>query len=229
MRYARLKSGNIKYWEEILTNTTDVYFNLLVFFNWATTKTIIELLPIASELINRLSQTDYTTLINDMSPITYITKFSKKQQTEIEEVLEYGNSSEEVKYILSLRFDQTNQDKFIYKNIKKNTGVFQKAEELKFEYLVNNFFLNPQNESLLNEIKELYKSIVIYDDRQYYRYGISEDAKIPLETARLIMTNCKDYPHKISSLAEKICRQYSNEHLKPIGEIALNDKWFENN
>jgi hypothetical protein len=43
------------------------------------------------------------------------------------------------------------------------------------------------------------------------------------------MINCKDYPKLISSMAEKTCRQYSNEHLKPIGEIALEEKWFENN
>lgn len=229
VRYARLKSGNIKYWKEQLIDTSEINFNLLVFFNWATTKTIIELLPIATKLLSKLNQIDYTILIDDMSSVSYITKFSKKQQIEIEKVLESENSIEEVKYILSQRFDQNNKDKFIYKNIKKNTGVFQKAIEMKFEYLVNKFLVNPRDEILLNEIKEMYKSIPFFDERHYFRFRSNGDTKIPLETARLIMSNCKDYPKLISSMSEKMCRQYSNEHLKPIGEIALEDKWFVNN
>ena len=41
------------------------------------------------------------------------------------------------------------------------------------------------------------------------------------------MGDCKNYPKIITILAEKSCRIKANEHLKPVGEVANNEKWFE--
>lgn len=228
VRYARLKSGNLKFWTEQLTNRYEINFKLLVFFNWATTKTIIHLLPVVTNIIDKLNPVDYKNLINDMSKILYVTPFNKQQQQDIETLLESENISDEVKYALSHRFDN-NKEKFIYNNIEKNTGVFLNTVEIKFKYLVNKFLANPKNEELLDEIKKMYQNIYLYDERHYYEYNNNDVIKIPLKIAKTIMSNCKDYPKIISSLAEKTCRQYSNEHLTPIGEIANRVKWFENN
>jgi hypothetical protein len=229
VRYARLKSGNIKYWEQELKSTSNINFILLVFFNWATPKTIMALLPILNELIKSFNQVEYNNFIKDMSNIPSIPKFNKKQQSEIEIALKEGKSSEEIQYILSQRFENSNKEKFIYNNITKNTGVFKKIEEIKFEYLVNKFLINPKEESLLYEIRDMYKNICFYNERHYYGYESNEGSKIPLNIAKIIMENCKDYPKLISSIAEKKCRQYSNENLKPIGEIAKRENWFESN
>ena len=134
---------------------------------------------------------------------------------------------DEIKYILSLRFDDNNSQNFIYNNIKSFTGVLEEAVEIKFQYLINTYLREPTNINILKEIKNLYKNIYQYDERLYYRHRMIEPIKIPFEIAKTIMQDCKDYPRIISSLAEKSCRLYASEHLKPVGEIAKNEKWFE--
>jgi len=41
------------------------------------------------------------------------------------------------------------------------------------------------------------------------------------------MKDCKNLPSLIASAAERTCRMYANTKLKPIGEIAKTDKWFD--
>jgi len=228
VRYARLKSGNIRYWEIQFANNSQISFTLLVFFNWATAKTVILLLPIIAIIIKNLSQEEFNILIDDMSNIPNSPKFTKRQQLDIEKILEAEDISDEIKYILSHRYQD--EKKFIYNYIKKETGVFQKTVEVKFEFLVKKFLTKTNDEKLLNQIKEMYKNIYSYNERYYYySYDNNEVNRIPLELSKKIMSNCKDYPKIISSLAEKTCRQYANEHQDAIGQIAIEGKWFENN
>jgi hypothetical protein len=56
-----------------------------------------------------------------------------------------------------------------------------------------------------------------------------DNLELTYETSKMIMSNCKDYPKLISSQAEKICRLYANENLKPIGDTASLEKWFDEN
>lgn len=41
------------------------------------------------------------------------------------------------------------------------------------------------------------------------------------------MADCKKFPKVIAVLAERSCKINANEQLKPVGEVAEKDKWFE--
>ena len=41
------------------------------------------------------------------------------------------------------------------------------------------------------------------------------------------MEDSKNYPKSIVCEAEQSCRLFANENVKPVGEIANNEKWFE--
>ena len=62
-RFARLESANAKYWHSIFEQENDVKFSLLLFFAWATAKTIIQLLPRVISIIKKLSTYDFNALI----------------------------------------------------------------------------------------------------------------------------------------------------------------------
>ena len=70
-------------------------------------------------------------------------------------------------------------------------------------------------------------SITTHNYRFYYsKHYLDEKKSIPFDIAKIIMEDTKNYPGLIVYLAEKSCRSYANEQIKPVGEIAKNDKWF---
>ena len=136
---------------------------------------------------------------------------------------------DEIKYILSLRFEDLSSQKYLYKNLEKYTGVLANFVEKKFKYLVRTYLEKPTEITILEEIEILYKHISDYDEKYYFRNNSDDSIEIPFEIAQKIMKNRIAYPRIICSFAEKSCRLYANEHLKPIGEIAKVEKWFEGN
>jgi hypothetical protein len=228
VRCARLKSGNIKYWEFLLSNKSDINFTLLVFFTWATPKTIVHLIPTLSKIVKILDAINFTILTRSLNSTVTNSFFNKSQQSYITTEFQKIKNEDEIKYLLSLRFDQNNGVIFIYNNIEDFNGVLANTLEPKFEYLITTFLKVPSDLKILEEIKSIYKKIKHYDVGNYH-YHSSSQVKIPYEIAKMIMLECKNYPKFIAVLAEKSCRLYANSHVKPIGEIAKNEKWFEGN
>jgi len=100
---------------------------------------------------------------------------------------------------------------------------------LKLEFLIKKYLSNTSDESVLTEIQNMYSKINIYDQRlNYYlfRRRIASD-RIPFQIAKRIMADCKKFPKVIAVLAERSCKINANEQLKPVGEVAEKDKWFE--
>lgn len=225
-KYARMKSGQAKYWEKQLSYPTNLHFTLLVFFTWATPKVIVQLMPLLSKKVKSLSLEEFEMLANSLSGILDKTIFDNSQQVFIEREISMKRNQDELKFILSLRFEDANGQKFVYKNINKSTGVLERTIEVKFRYLIQSFLKNPVDASILNKVKLLYRDLNHTGDRYHYSNRGNEEVKIPYETAKLIMRDCKEYPRIISSLAEKSCRLYANEHLTPVGAIAKKEKWF---
>lgn len=227
VRCARMKSGNIKYWDRQLIDPPNVLFTLLVFFTWATPKTIIQLLPVISKTIKSLDKNSFSVLVRGLSSTVTNSIFDKMQQKYIIKEMSGKENHDGIKYILSLRFDSINSQKFIYNNINEHSENIETTLEIKFQYLISSYLEEPTNTIVLEKIKSLYRNIYQYDERHYYGLHTNKPIKIPYEIAKKIMEDCKDYPKIISSLAEKYCRSYANEHLTPVGETAEKEKWFE--
>jgi len=228
VRCARMKSGNTKYWENQLAASTDLNFTLLIFFTWATPKVIIQLLFLVSNIIKALDLNDFETLSGGLSCTTNNSSFNNTQQKYIEKEIKDKKDIDEIKYLLSLRFDRNNGQSFIYNNIEKYNNILQNTLEIKFQYLINAFLKEPSDTDILEELKVTYRSINQYDFRHYSLYN-KEQINLPYDIAKTIMEDCKNYPKIITVLAEKACRIYANEHLIAIGEIAKNEKWFDEN
>ena len=230
VRCARMKSGNIKYWEKQITNSPDILFTLLVLLAWATPKTIIQLFPILSKNIKALDLNEFSILAKGLSACEFCSTFNKTQQEYLKGELQSKNNHDEIKYLLSYRYDNYYvRQKYIYENIKKDSGILERIVDDKFQYLVDTYLKEPANTDILKKIKILYPKIHQSYDRHYYARQTNEPKNIPYETAKTIMQDCKSYPIMISSLAEKSCRQYANEHLTPVGKIANKEKWFDGN
>jgi len=226
VRYARLKSGNIAYWKKQFVVKNQLQFTLLVCLAWGTSKMLMSLIPELSDSISSLSKKEFMKLDKAFSNLNHVAKFNKNQEAEIEKFILRGYALDELKYLLTYRIDEMKRDKLIFLHVHSNNGKLQKIDEIKFEYLINKFLNNTSDKNCLREIYEMYKSLSNYNEKHYFKFDQRNDTEIPYEIAVEIMSNCKDYPKLISSLAERACRLHANQNLTPIGEIALKENWF---
>jgi len=228
VRYARMKSGNIKWWEKQINESTNICFTLLVFFTWSTPKTLNQLIRIVSRKIDLMNSEEISKLIDLFSKVSYLSPFSKVQEKIIVNSLtEHKDITNIVKFLIGLRIGIDRRNKFIYEQLSDN-AVTQEILHSKLQYLIGKFFVTPSDEGLLNEITTLYKKVSRYN--VYYYYGLRHRNKyspIPMEIAEKILSNCKDYPRVIASFAENTCRINATNHIHAVGEIANNEKWFD--
>ncbi len=227
VRSARLKSGNIRYWEHQLQNSDDILFTLLVFFTWATPKTIISQIPVILKIFSSLEKLELYKLFNGIHKSTTTSIFNKTQQEYVREYLKANKVSDSIIYIFSIRFKYSDRIQLIYDNIKDYSDVLEGAKYLKLDHLIRMYLADVENEDILKQIKNLYQELESFSN-YYFKRAYQEEIKIPLNIAREIMGNCKSYPGGIVSLAEKACRMFAYANLKPVGEVAKEEKWFNN-
>ena len=228
IRYARLKSGNFKWWEDVINSSQNIEFHLLILFIWGTPNAFINLVDYITEKLSILSKKQLFRIIEGMQKLATLSPFTLVQQKQITNLVERENISDEVKYLISFRFPRENRGLFIYKHINENLGFINRILDIKLEYLVKNYLASPYNYDLLQEIKEIYGRTSTFNERVFlYRFLSDVTPEIPYEVSKEIMENYMKYPRVIASFAEKSCRIYANERIKPIGKIAKEENWFE--
>lgn len=228
VRCARMKSGNIKYWELQIQNSTDITFTLLVLISWATPKTIIQLVKSISTQVNKLSKDEFSTLSLSLRKTTRLSNLNNSQADELAKYLVTNSIGNEVMYLLSYRFSEEKRLNFIYSNLSTVTQNMKDIGDIRLSYLIEKYLKNNQDLTLLKEVKEIYATLTNFEERSYhfYNHRLNEVKELPIEIANSIMTESKKYPRIIASFAERSCRIFANKNIKAVGQIAMNENWF---
>jgi len=226
IRSARMKSGNIKYWEKLLRNEDYLPFTLIVFFTWASYKTVINLMPKLEKFISDLTAKDFDLLKACLKLSSSSSPFNKKQQNDIKNLITNKAYSDKFIYILSLKFTEPRKSEMIYHSIESESEELKSLLKIKLEYLLKLYFSNPADISTLNQIKIIYGKVSSINTSSALFDFSYDSVEIPYPIAKEIVINSKDYPQVIVAIAEKSCRMQANSLLKPIGEIAKIDNWF---
>ena len=229
VRNARLKSGNTKWWKQQIEESDDIEFTFLVLFTWGTFKTINSITSIFIDRLEQLEQEKLEKLIDSLTMVSRINHFDLINQKRIETFVKKQTISPFLKYILSLRFPELKKQKFIYKNISDFPYEIKDIVDLKLEYLIEKYLTNPNDLTILSEIKKFYKIQPTFIKRHYQYEREYNEKIIPYERAIEIMKECKDYPRVLSSQAEKACRINASKTTVPIGEISEKNRWFKEN
>ena len=227
VRCARMKSGNINYWLNLLNKESDILFTLLVFFTWATPKTICSLIENCDDIIKKLSRTEYIKLDMGLKAASDISKYTRIQMKYLLDKLKNKDLSDELKNILSIRFAENERDTYLYNNIKTSNNKITDLERYKYYYLMRKFDEENFNADNLEEIKEIYQN----NDIEYLhirrRYGnVRVREKFSMEVANYIMDNATKFPREIVYRAEFSCRLYASKNVSPVGKIAEKGGWF---
>lgn len=227
VRFARMKSGNVKYWNTQLQQTEFLKLTILVFLTWATPRTICYLLSLLSSKIGLLSKDEYLIMVDAISKTSMISKFTKQDQKILEKGIRDNKTPNNLIYLLSCRTSHERRGKFIYEFINDYSGIPAEALNSKLDYLSQKFYNKPTDNAVLSEIKECYSKLGdLNPARDYIVHRDLDNIKIPLDTSKEIMNKCKYYPREVIAIAEMSCRSEANKLLKPVGEIAEKEKWF---
>jgi hypothetical protein len=226
VRHARLKSGNINYWLEVLKKETPSNFTLTVLFSWCTPKTIIELSDLINKSVEAIPEIDFLKIANAVKRLSNINGLTGLQQAQIKNKVSLF--SPRTKYLLAMRFPAMNRMEFIYSFISDSESLGANIAQFKLYHLINNYLTKTDSIELLQEIKALYEKIRHQDDLHFYHinYRNIEGKEIPFNIAKSIMNECNNYPRLVVALAEKSCRIQINKTLTPVGQIAETQHWF---
>jgi hypothetical protein len=235
-KYARSKSGDINYWEYEINQSEDLIFVFLLFFTWATPRVITILYNKIKNIFNKISKNDFKLLFNSLVITVKQNELKKSNTMEITNFFQTNPLAIEFNYLLSFRLPKEIRDEYIYNQDINNNSIFRTdIIKDKFEFLINKYFKEPNNEKLLNQIKEYYKLFSDFDIsneylyyRHFYRFRDDSDINgISIDIAKYIMKDPISFPRIIASLAEKACRIYANINVNIIGKTANDKKWFE--
>jgi hypothetical protein len=226
VRYARTKSGNLKYWQKELQTEINIDLKLLIFFTWATPKVIIGLSLFLNTLVEGLSERQLRKLIRSLTNLGNVSLFSNPQRNMMQLALKSEIIIDKLKYIICLRFEQEERAQLIY----FNTDDYQDQNilNLKLEYLIGEYFSDAKNEELLDSIKIIYHQLTNFSNKYLFHrvHSRLETTIIPLDIANKIMADSKSYPRIIASVAEKSCKSYAFQNTVAVGEIAKANNWF---
>lgn len=228
VRYVRLKSGNSKYWKEHFKNTSDITFSLLIFIVWATPKTIMHLYENLSNTVKNLSTEDFLKIDSALKKIMDHTEVPSHHNKILSDFFQGKKINEEVLYLFSYRLSNSTRTRFIYENISKSTSKLKDIDDIRLSFLIDSFLKN-NDASILCEIKITYTNLASFSEKLYNRsfYYVDDVSGLPIELAREIMMDVKSYPRMITSIAERTCRLHANKNVKFVGEIAIEENWFE--
>ena len=233
-KYARCQSGNVDYWRKQFDQAVDLRFVSLIFFTWATPKTIITLYDQLLHMISMLSKEDIILLSRNLNLTVMHNEIKKAQAKEMLDSLQFKSLPFEIQYLISTRFPIKIREEFLFMQDKNMSTIFNSdIIKSKFESLLSKYVRNVKDLRLLDEIKDcyvLFPNCDVNNTYMYHRYLRSDDKEhiiIPIDIATNIMKSSKFYPRIIVSLAEKSCRLYANENVKIVGRIANDEKWFD--
>jgi hypothetical protein len=228
VRHARMKSGNVKYWNQQLNAANDMTYVLLVLLTWATPKTLIQLVDRIDGIIKDLSVEDFQSLNTGLRKTTNYVQFSNAQVRELNSIFKKIEISEELLYLVSHKFSEENRNRLIYEKIRFPTAKMIDIGDIKLSYLLEKYIDNHTDLNLLQEVKETYATLTYFHERNrhYYTYQRYDLKQFPIDIANLIMNESKMYPRVLTSCAERSCRQFANKHVRVVGQVANDNNWF---
>lgn len=230
VRYARLRSGNTKYWKKQIENSNNTLFVVFIFLTWGTIRTIKNLSEELSDIINKLNKEEYSNLYIFLNYTTCYSANNLLSEKDFNSLNE-SDLNARLKSLLSFRIPYKRRENFLYNNKFDENDAINFFSEGKLNFLIEKYLRDTSDKKILNEIKTHYLS----SDFQYTRDIIfrnrylvhqNESVRIPFDIAKEIMCQSKNYPRIISYIAEKSCRSHANQEIMAVGEIAKRNDWF---
>jgi hypothetical protein len=231
-RYARLRSGNIRWWRnQFAEATTDVDRALvcLVLLTWGTPNTLIGLVEATDALLNSLTTETFLSLIRSLQKTTsaLIDDWDKRGQSLNTTKLPL-NLSERSVLALAKRVGSLGRRALCSRYLKKYQGSDLNVLELVQEGALDpSGFGKPNWSPKLPLIAKSYSYGVVWPPASFYHVHYKRLRGLSPEMAAEITGHADRYPAFLLRLAEETCRANVASRIVPVAEVARKERWFD--
>jgi len=232
VRYARLRSGNAKWWKrqfEAIKTNSDLRLCLLVAMTWTMTSTLLELLDPISELLKSLDPWSWYSVFNEAQRAKRLTR--QRQEPFDKEEAEHLPSQLDNRFVslLMLRANPAGA-RVLYERYLKECPLadpvirnFIYTEALDLE----RFGLADWKPNL-EQIEECYKKGENFEPHSYRYASGSEDGTMPIAIAIDIAKRPTSFPSFLVAAAVERIRADVKSKVVPVAKTAEHETWFAN-
>lgn len=232
VRYARLRAGNYSWWIkqiERANNDTDKAFSILVLVTWASNKTLEKIISKLDVFTQEFSGKTWSHVYKSIELAVSLRQFNRQNEISLslDKMNEFLDSKTVV--LISLRANSKTR-KLIYGKYLKNydgadPSTLKLCQDMSLEFLVGDY-------SLWNEVRDViqrsYAKGVVFEPYTFYRISREITTQtIPKEIALEITSESSKYPGFLVAIAEMKIKEDVASRVIPVGETAVNDKWFD--
>jgi len=225
VRYGRLKSGNISYWKNIINNNPS-RLELLVFFSWATSRTISKLKEEVDQMIKTQSKETINDLIISLRYSSLGAKFSSVESCKWFKDTSDFKFSNKFLNILSQRMNFDVRQKFGLDCLRGRYDIPHSIANSLLEVLLVKL-IQTSDIAILEEVKCHYQKF----SKGYilFNYGTTKElieATLKEPLAEQILNHPGLYPRILFGIAQKVFKIKLAKSVEPAGLLAKEEKWW---
>jgi len=230
-RYARLRAGQHAWWVkqiESASNDTDRAVVLLILTTWASAKTLEKIIPSVSDLIQSLPESNLEKLYDSVEEALALRQ-SLHQDVSLDANQMNDSLNPRAAVLLSLRLKPKARKLLYSKYLKDYDGsnklILKLCHNMSLELLVSDYSVWDE---VRDTIQRSYAKGAVFEPYTFHRLNREITSQtIPDEIALEIASKPSNYPGFLVAIAEMKMKEKVALGVVPVGEIAIEDRWFE--
>lgn len=230
-RYARLRAGTPAWWIRIFQTVKkreDRLLSCLLWFTWASPSTLSQTVESVNEIIEGLSQEEWSALFDSLERTI---GFSRPEESSRKLVIGQINSVNKLSHrTLSLLWfrGHPNATDWSTSAVRPVSAVddiriLKVLQAVAIKRLVKR---EGDLQEALGLLARSYAAGVLSPPYASANIVRHLDA-LPADIAKEIAINAQSYPSFLVAAAEKKCRAFTAEKIRPVSKIAEEDGWFQ--
>lgn len=226
-RFARLRAGQGSWWKTAIEQAQtkdDSYDILLLFYSWASTSVVKEVIKETESLLRDLQVDEYRQLFEAVRA-SWIGE-GRRENLDPAFLRSLKSISLRAWYLLGPRTAGSARTAFVERSVDDwsalGTSCCQFAHNIALSMIHQ-----AENEDAIAMLVSCFRGgASSSEDRHYGRYYAKHIVGLPLDRAKNILETPLDYPFGILAIAEERAREAIAKELTPIGKVADSDNWF---
>ena len=231
--FARHRAGSGAWWERQLkadVSWAEKTFALMLFFGWSGPKTMVRVSEMANEILRSLPEEWWARLHMALWPRPYLIGRRPKRFDLDLKRLPVDLSARFVVLVAGRLKSQTVISlcsEFLREYNGDDRAVLQLVLETAFRRAVNE---EDSWRTFLPLISSCYMKGASLDG--YHALNVDASERVPfwgmdVSTAEEIIRTCDIYPLELVAIAELVCRSEVAKNIVPVGDVAIQNKWFD--
>ena len=225
-RYARLRSGNAAWWKRqlgLVSDANERLFFAILFFSWASSSTLATLVGEVGELIGDGDTAFWRLVLRAIGGVPR----GRNSTSLVFDVASLPALSERVVVALAARCAHESRvrlfERFLFTYKGRDPLVLELSQKMALLRLADE---RADHKELLSLISRSYQAGVVSDDYALPRAERGTALGWPAAVSEAIMDRPNDFPAFVVAIAERICHARIASRVRPVGQVARDEKWF---